>query len=279
MDKIESIAELEAWQPPYRGGAIISDGILEPGTAMLIFGPPKSWKSIATLYTAFSIATGNKWFNFATTPSVVLVLQAELPKAVFRKRMLKFKNSYHTLPDNLFFITNQYCKLDTTYGKDVLNSYIIQAKVRYPNWHITIILDPVYLLMSGKATEGNEVSRMLDNLNELRTKHDLSIILIHHSHKTRVTTDGAIIDTGADEIYGSGYFNFWCDTQLKLKRLNPFTLDNKIEYCFTLTRNAERVLPAFEVEWSRATLQPTVTATMDATIQEEDITSRGLSKD
>lgn len=302
---IENLSELERWQPPNRGNSIISDGILDPGTAMLLFGPPKSWKSMASLNLAFSIASGLPWFGYQTTKSVVLIFQAELPKAVFKKRVMKFRahfpttklqtnESELTLPTqfaqsivdgtpnnplpNLLFETNNYCKLDTTYGRDMLNSCLIQCKSRFPDWHITLILDPVYLLMSGKVSEEYDVRRMLDNLNELRNKHDLSIILIHHSHKTRVTTDGEVIDTGSDEIFGSGYFNFWCDTEVRLKRMNPFGLDNRIEHSFTLTRNAERVLMPFEVEWSRATLQPTLTFTKPPTVQsEDDVTSRGLS--
>jgi RecA-family ATPase len=306
---IENLSELEHWQPPNRGNSIISDGILDPGTAMLLFGPPKSWKSMASLNLGFSIASGLPWFGYQTTQSVVLIFQAELPKAVFKKRVMKFRahfpttkltpESELTLPTNkssgldanssiastpnsalpnLLFETNNYCKLDTTYGKDVLNSCLLQCKSRFPNWHITIILDPVYLLMSGKVSEEYDVRRMLDNLNELRNRHDLSIILIHHSHKTRVTTEGEVIDTGSDEIFGSGYFNFWCDTEVRLKRMNPFGLDNRIEHSFTLTRNAEQVLMPFEVEWSRATLQPTLVFTKPpATQSEDDITSRGLS--
>jgi len=312
---IENLSELERWQPPNRGNSIISDGILDPGTAMLLFGPPKSWKSMASLNLAFSIASGLPWFGYSTTQSVVLIFQAELPKAVFKKRVMKFRAHFPTtklttepvltLPTtessglvassgldasssiasapnsalpNLLFETNNYCKLDTTYGKDVLNSCLLQCKSRFPNWHITIILDPVYLLMSGKVSEEYDVRRMLDNLNELRNRHDLSIILIHHSHKTRVTTEGEVIDTGSDEIFGSGYFNFWCDTEVRLKRMNPFGLDNRIEHSFTLTRNAERVLMPFEVEWSRATLQPTLIFTKPpATQSEDDVTSRGLS--
>jgi len=324
---IENLSELERWQPPNRGNSIISDGILDPGTAMLLFGPPKSWKSMASLNLGFCIASGLPWFGYSTTQSVVLIFQAELPKAVFKKRVMKFRAHFPTtklttepvltLPTtessglaassgldtsgkssilsglvasssiasapnsalpNLLFETNNYCKLDTTYGKDVLNSCLLQCKSRFPNWHITIILDPVYLLMSGKVSEEYDVRRMLDNLNELRNRHDLSIILIHHSHKTRVTTEGEVIDTGSDEIFGSGYFNFWCDTEVRLKRMNPFGLDNRIEHSFTLTRNAERVLMPFEVEWSRATLQPTLIFTKPpATQSEDDVTSRGLS--
>jgi len=275
---LENIEQLKLWLPPYRGEAPISDGILEPGTAMLIFGPPKSWKSITTIYTSYCIASGTDWFGYKTTACPVIVFQAELPKAVHKRRVCKF--DYCTpIPNNILFETNRYCKLDTTYGRDILKSVILEAQARFPKQHIVLILDPVYLLMSGKISEEYDVRRMLDNLNELRDNYNLSIILIHHSHKTRVTSDGAVVDTGADEIFGSGYFNFWCDTQVRLKRLNPFTLDNQIGFSFTLTRNAEKILTPFDVEWSRATLQPTVIATRPVQSgTEEDVTSRGLAQ-
>ena len=274
---IEDIDQLKVWQPLYRGEAPIFDGILEPGTAMLIFGPPKSWKSITTIYTAYTIATGSSWFGHRTTTCPVIIFQAELPKAVHKRRVVKF-DSCTPIPKNIMFETNRYCKLNTSYGRDILKSVILEAQSRFPRQHMVLILDPVYLLMSGKISEEYDVRCMLDNINDLRETYNLSIILIHHSHKTRVTSDGTIVDTGSDEIFGSGYLNFWCDTQVRLKRLNPFSLDNQIGFSFTLTRNAESVLSPFDVEWSRATLQPTVIATRLVQSQtEEDVTTRGLS--
>lgn len=286
MVAIEDIVQLERWQPEYKGEPPISDGILEPGAAVLIFGPAKSWKSMGTLHTAFSIAAGTPWFGFKTSPCVVIILQAELPKALFRKREIKFRKNFPVTKDmtdgnnplpNLFFETNRNCKLNTTYGKDVLNSTILEAKARFPNRHIVVILDPIYLLMSGNISDESDVRAMLDNLGELRDRHNLSFVIIHHSHKTRVTESGEIVDTGADELHGSGAFNWWCDTVIRLKRLNPFSLDNLIGFTFHHTRNAERILPAFDVEWSRDTLQPVVVNRRERSESESDLTSRGLS--
>jgi RecA-family ATPase len=276
---IDNLDELEAWQPPYRGPDIISAGIMYPGTAMIIFGPPKSWKSMTTIYTGFQLAEGKDWFGFHTSPCVVFIYQVELPKVAFKKRMMKYKSNAPFKPSTLLCKTETYIKLDSTYGKDSLNADIVKIEKRFPERHIVVILDPLYLLMSGHVNDEYDVKRLLDHLNELRSRHNISFILIHHTHKVRMTTEGEVIDTGSDEMMGSSYLNNWCDTQMRLERLNPTGLDNKISITFPLHRNAEDVLPRIKVEWDRKTLQPSIIESLQPEISEEDVSTRGLKHD
>lgn len=275
---IDNLDELEAWQPPYRGPDIISSGIMYPGTAMIIFGPSKAWKSMTTIYTGFQLSEGKEWFGFQTAPCVVFIYQVELPKMVFRKRMMKYKSHSPFKPTTLLCKTESYVKLDSTYGKDSLNADIMKIEKRFPNRHIVIILDPLYLLMSGHVSDEYDVKRFLDHLNELRSRHDISFILVHHTHKIRMTTEGEVIDTGSDEMMGSSYFNNWCDTQVRLERLNPNGLDNKVRITFPLHRNSEVVLPRIDIEWDRDTLQPKLLNSVQPDISEEDISTRGLKQ-
>jgi len=268
---IENVEELIAWNPPSQK-EIISDGILLPETCMIIFGSAKSWKSNLALHTAYCIATGSSWFGFHTTKSAVFKYQVEIPKALERKRVMKYLDGNR--PKSMLFKTAPYSKIDTGYGRGSLEKDILLAKERCPGTHLVLILDPVYLLISGHISDDYDIKRLLDNLNEVKAKHSLSLILIHHSHKTRVDSSGQIIDLGSEEIMGSSYFNNWADTMVKLKLLNPYRGANKVELTFGLVRHAENMLPILEIEWSRRSLHPTVTKRSD--IAPDEVTTRSL---
>jgi len=254
---IDTIRELINWQPPAQK-SVIDEGILLPETRMIIFGPAKAWKTMLSLHTAFCIANGADWFGYKTTKCVVLKFQTELPKAIDRKRILKYAQGLNSYPANVLFKTAQYIKLDSSYGISLLDKDIQQIEARYPGQHIVLILDPLYLFMSGHITDEYDVRRLLDNLDQMRDKHHITLIIVHHSRLTRVDSSGNVIDLGPEETMGSSYFNNWTDTMVRARVINPYSGGNRVEMSFELTRHAETVLPSFQVEWSRATLQPIV---------------------
>jgi len=255
---IENIHQLLAWQPEHRE-SIIEEGILLPNTVTMVFGQPKAWKTMLSLHTAFTIATGSTWFGFKTAKSATFKYQAELPKAIDRNRVEKYSKGADSYPDNIFFKTPQErVKLDTSWGAAYLNKDVAEVKSRCPNQHLVLILDPLYKFLAGHISDEYDVKRFQDNLDEIKLKQNISIIIIHHSHKTRIDASGNIVDLGPEEAMGSSYFNNWCDTMMRARLLNPYTGSNIVEVTFELTRNAESVLPFFQVRWDRATLQPTV---------------------
>lgn len=275
---VESLSELLNWQPP-KHYDIISDGILLPETGIVVFGPAKSWKSILAIHTAYCIATGSDWFGFKTKKCTVFKYQVELPKAIDRKRILKYINSTKngSRPDNLFFKTAPYSKIDTSYGRQALEKDIQVVQQRSPDQHVVLILDPVYLLISGHISDDYDIKKLLDNLNEIKAKLHISVIIVHHTHKTRVDSAGNIIDLGSEEIMGSSYFNNWADTMVQLRLLNPFTGNNQVKMSFALSRHAEKILPAIHMNWNRSSLHPSILKKEIA--DEEEISIRTLTDD
>ncbi len=270
---VDSVSELLSWEPPSHKN-IIADGILPAETGMLVFGSPKSWKSIFALHTAYCIASGESWFGFNTTQSVAFKYQVELPKRVDQERTAKYLNSHR--PSHMFFKTSPYFKIDTGYGKQSLEKDIQLVSSRSPNSHIVLILDPVYLLISGHISDDYDIKKLLDNLNDLKYKLHISIILIHHTHKTRVDSGGNIIDLGSEEAMGSSYLQNWADTVVRLKLLNPFGAKNKVEMSFELSRHAQSLLPNVTMEWNRSNLHPTILERKY--IEEDELSVRGLKK-
>ena len=151
-DGIDNIHELIGWQPPATA-SIIEEGILLPETRLIIFGPAKAWKSMLSLHTAFTLANGLDWFGYKTAKCLPFKFQAELPKAIDRKRVIKYSKGLNSYPSNLLFKTATYAKLDTGYGIGALDRDIQVIKSRFPDQHLVLILDPLYLLMSGHIVD------------------------------------------------------------------------------------------------------------------------------
>lgn len=257
---IDSIQQLLAWQPE-KQNAIIEEGILLPETTFMIFGQAGAWKSMLSLHTAFAIANGLSWFGYKTAKAATLKYQAELPKAIDRDRVAKYARGANSYPSNVFFKTvYERVKLDTSWGIASFNKDVQEVKTRCPDSHLVVILDPLYMLMAGHISDEYDVKKFQDNIKESKTKLQYSIIIIHHSRLTRVDSSGSVVDLGAEEVMGSSYWNNWCDTMVRVKLLNPYSGSDRIEISFDKVRNAQTILPGFQVRWDRSNLQPTVTS-------------------
>lgn len=263
MSTIDTVQSLFNWKPPVRK-SIIEQGVLLPETQMILFGPSKSWKSILANHTAFCIANGDNWFGFKTAKCVVFRYQIELPKAVDRRRVVKYSAGAEgrlsdNKPKNLYFKTNTYIKLDSTFGLASLDKDIQEILTKHPNEHLVLIIDPLYKIMSGRITDEYDVRKLTDNLDILKNKYGLTLILVHHTRLTRILQDGSEIDLGAEDMLGSAVLTWWCDIALKLRVLNPRTGRDKIRMTFEIPRHAEDVLPILEFKWDRTNLQFNVT--------------------
>lgn len=277
---ILSESELRAWKPPLRDWLI--DQILLPETRLMIFGAAKAWKSMLALYTSYALARGIPWFGYKTKECAVLKTQLELPQAVDRERMVKFTAHAKCTSEIVLFKTQiERMKLDTGYGMTALEADIIEAKKRLPNHYLVLILDPLYKLMAGDLSDGHDVTKLQDNLDELKSKHRIAIIIIHHSRLTRVDSQGNIVDLGPEEALGSSFINNWCDTMIRVRVLDPPPKGAglNVRVTFDLHRLAHTLLPTFEVRWDRATLVPRVTKTYGVDLGGEEPSIRGLQEE
>lgn len=224
---------------------IIDNGILLPETRLMIFGQAKAWKSMLALHTAFALANGSSWFGFRTAKAATFKYQVELPKSIDLDRVTKYTKGSDSYPPNVFFKTPQdRVNLDTSWGISNFNKDIEEVKSRCPDQHIVVILDPLSKLIAGHISDEYDVKKFQDNLDESKSKYGYSIIIIHD---------------GDEEVMGSSYWNNWCDTMLRVNLLNPHTGANLVEVSFELVRNAQTMLPNFEIQWDRSNLQPHVT--------------------
>lgn len=257
MNNFENLQQLKLWQPP-QTKSIIEGGILLPETRLVIFGSAKRWKSMMALHTVFNLAEGKPWFGFTTSKSLVAIVQLEIPKAAYRTRVLKYvAGAGINYTDNIYFKTDYYLKLDSSYGLTALEKELEVIRNRHPDLHLVLILDPLYKILSGHVSDAYDMGKLVDNLDSLRGKLGCSIIIIHHEGKAIITPDGKY-DRGSEAMLGSSILNNWCDTAIGLELLNPYTGGDRIQMRFDLVRHAEALLPRMEIQWHRSNLQPEV---------------------
>ena len=254
---VMSLAQLKLWAPP-KMDYVIADGILYVGTSGFIYGPSKSWKSIETIHIATSVASGRIWYGHRTNQCAVLIHQTEIPQFLFKKRVMKFCLHYGHYPDHtLFFMSQNYLKLDSPYGMAEICRALDYIQTAQPGLHILLIIDPLYDAMTGNINESQDVQRLLDNLNVIKKKYSCTILIVHHASKRQFANDGSCIDRGADSIHGSAYLRNWCDIAISMELTNPPPgAANNVAYRFELVRHAETLLSGFNVTWHRDTLQP-----------------------
>jgi len=273
---IDNLTQLRNWNPPYRPDALIEDGILLPGTTLMLFGAAGSWKTMSSVHLACCLARGEPWFGYETNPATVFMHQAELPKLQAKDRALKYiDNNHKASPNLLFYTVEDNMFIDTTYGIGELGKQIDAVRKRaVSDLPIVVILDPLKHYMKGHISDEYDVSAFQRNIDPIRKKQNIAFVIVHHARLTRVDNAGGVVDLGAEEIMGSSYWNNWLDTIVRLKVTNPYSGSDTVQVTFGKHRNAQQFHPSFTVKWRRSDL--TVEVVQRDTVDDEEPTVRNL---
>jgi RecA-family ATPase len=238
--EVQTLQEMQIWNPP-KPKPIVADGILYHQTKMILFAGPKMYKSLLAQQLAFCAAAGAPWIGYNTAQSNVLYIQAEIPKLLFRTRVVKMAQNQSVPVGSLAFASEFNLKLDRAEGRQELEQAVKKHK---PN---ILILDPLYKILSGP--EETNVVRVLDTLDWMIGKADLTVILIHHSRKPRTNVTGQVVDMGGSELRGP-LFEQWADSILRI-RGDIETDDRTIDFEL---RNAETLMPPINITLNRSKL-------------------------
>jgi KaiC/GvpD/RAD55 family RecA-like ATPase len=277
--QLYTIGDLLEWKPPELT-RIIHSGILNTKSRMLVFGDEGSWKSILALHTAHSIARGSNWLGFTTTKSNIFRLQVEMPMYMDRVRVQKYcigsfniykaKNNgladvatlanAYAYPPNVASRTEQFIHIDESFGFESLKKNVITCITEMPEAPLVIILDPLYKMFNRDLGKELDVRPMLDRLDLLIEETGASVIIVHHSRKAQVDSEGTSVDMGSQDATGSRAIARWVDTILRIDLLPDDETQSKVLMRFTKHRNAEEPLPILTIKWNRGTLHPQVTS-------------------
>jgi len=167
--------------------AYLIQGVLVEGQPCVMGGPSKSMKTSVSADLAISLASYSDFLGRFRVNSQERVgfISAESGKAVvqetFRRICAAKEISLGTLGSQLVFSTTMP-KCDTAGGLQALADFVKSNELT------VLILDPAYLAFSGVSeTAGNVFSMggMLLSLAESLTAMGVTLIICHHSRKTR----------------------------------------------------------------------------------------------
>ena len=219
--------------------------LLVPKARLILFGQWGSWKSMLAIHTTFCVSSGKPWIALPTTPSTTLLVQLEIPKVMFKERVLKYAKSHSLYPTNIWFITEPYLKLDTPQGMAKLDAIMSVIKPKL------LILDPTYRVLSGDITSNWQVEKLITNIDILADRYDCAVILIAHTRKPVQDISVPLTTIGwGHELLGASYFQDWTDSAVAVELLPNDTL----KLHFTKARLSEVILPTMTIKVDRSTL-------------------------
>jgi len=235
---VQSYEELKLWNyvpaPELVGG-----GILEEQAGLMLFGHPKTFKSLLAQQLAISLVCGIPWLNFPTVSKRILYIQAEIPKAAFRSRLMKMGANIQGMPTNAaLFSTTFVTKLDKPAGRDELLRAVTQFQ---PD---VTFLDPMYRFMSSSGEDS--VIKVLDVADELKSVYRQAVVIALHARKSRINTIGQLVDSGGGEMRGP-LVEAWADSIIRVQ--GDIDTDERV-LSFEL-RNAPALLKPFKIKLDR----------------------------
>ena len=204
------------------------------------------------MHTGFCVATGQRWFGYYTSKVTTIIVQVEIPKYQYQKRVAKYVLGNQLSPDgsitaidNLHFISEPFLKLDQGWGVTELEKEVQRL---HPG---LVIVDPLYKVVSGRITDEYDMRKFTDRMDNLIAKYQFSLILIHHDRKDQVF-EGQAVNMGSQDMFGTSIFLDWCDTAIKIE---PQTTDAEVRLIPDIVRHAEEETKPFMVSVDRTTLQ------------------------
>ncbi len=149
------------------------DGVIQQGSAVLLYGESRIGKSFLALDLAVALAAGNNWFGYPVRRSRVIFFAAESP-AGLRQRLCAHRvwNSSE-LPDQLSFMRSQ---LDLSRTEDIDRLIAtIQGKA-------DVLVVDTFNAASAEVDENSsrEIGRVLNGVRRIVSELGCTVIFVHH---------------------------------------------------------------------------------------------------
>lgn len=187
----------------------IASGLLQFDSKMMLYGDPKTFKSIASIQLALCLNTGTPWLGFSTAKARTMYLQAELSNFDLQVRLRSMRQQVsqnpNLTPADIIIVTGSP-KLDTKLGREELRGLILK---HHPH---VIIIDPLYKFVTAGGSVPEFISATQDTIDELINLYHVSFVIVHHTRKPFVDGSGKIIRHGALDMRDSRLWEMWAQT-------------------------------------------------------------------
>ena len=180
-------------------------GLVDQGDRTAIVGQSKAKKSFFALQFAVAVATGTPFLGYAVTAQKVLLVNGEIRRAPYKRRLRRMVASMRIDPASLLGMV-VFNTADQVPDSDPLGQAL---RLAVDHLCEVVILDPFYLSV-GDEQDQNEVKRAVGAM-KLFAVEGKTLVSVFHASK------GSIGDRQAvDRISGSGIFARDCSSMLTL---------------------------------------------------------------
>ena len=303
-NQLYNVQDLIEWKaPPTR--SIISDGVLNIGSRLQLFGDEGTWKSALAIHAAFCIATGRRWLGFYTNPANILYIQGEMTLGETKIRIEKYclgsKNIFiasipvtnstapasiavapstdsYAYPTNVIIKGIEFYHLDEQSGIGSLRKTVELVLSSLPNLPLVIVIDPLYKMFRRNLLDEKDVKYFTDNIDQMR--HDYpttAYIIVHHSRKASMDAEGNILQQGSSDMFGSAELKWWADTIMRTDLDITDETRTIVNITFSKhSRVAAGYLPhLIRARWDKNTLHPHILARLQPKNPEDELDDRG----
>src|SRR3990167_9501821 len=187
------------------------EGLLREADSVIMVGNEKSGKSLFIYQLISSLTSGQPFLDHYATfkPRKVTYIQLEGELTDSQDRFKRLNKTLEYEYRNCLYMFRAPLEMqDRSYAQS-LQQYLLKK------WNgITpdvVIFDPIYFTFTGSLSDDAVVRQFIGNLRIFKEALNCAIILIHHTHKQRWTTDGFTIEEGDEAIFGSKFFKAWAD--------------------------------------------------------------------
>jgi hypothetical protein len=217
----------------------IVDKVLRVGDVMVMVSHAKGKKTWLNIDLALSVASGGPWLGFDTNKARVLVVDNEMKKIDYEKRVCDVLAARSLSRDSVGGAFNYECLRDGGRVRNLLemSSYFEAIKGRFD----LIILDAFYRFLPPKVSENDngDMTRLMNIVSEYAVGAGAAIVLVHHTSKggqgEKATTD---VGSGAGAISRAAD----CHFTFREHELENYAVVSAVARCFPPTE-------PFSIKW------------------------------
>jgi predicted ATP-dependent serine protease len=185
------------------------DGLVNRLDSVFLVGSPKSGKSLFVKQMICSLTSGHPFLEKyeISRPSTVLYVQLEGEAQETKDRFQRMCSKVELDSSKLTMFYSDPMRLETEEGLIDFYRAVDIASQHYD----VIVIDGLYLSFNGSLSDDEAVRKVLGNLRRIKNRYHSTMIVVHHTHKTKLNQDGEVIMEGDEAIFGSQFLRAWPD--------------------------------------------------------------------
>jgi hypothetical protein len=158
-------------------------GLLTTGGGSVLYGDSNSGKTFLVIDLSAAVARGAEWMGKRTEPGMVVYLAAESPASV-RSRLQAYQKYHGVRVPNFAIVQNPVNLFDGDADASAIIATVQRLEAQRGQKARLIVGDTLARLSAGaNENAGQDMGRVIERFDRIRTECNAHFMLIHHSGK------------------------------------------------------------------------------------------------